>query len=74
MSRIKKLNDDDFKANQVSQRKNIVSFHLKHNLFYGSFGAGISLMTKNAIGVRFDYAWHPHSSKGRGEVDVGLKF
>lgn len=43
------------------------------DLLHGSFGLGISLLTLNASGIRFDYAWHQNSS-GRWEIDAGLKF
>jgi outer membrane protein insertion porin family len=43
------------------------------DLMHGSFGAGVSLLTVNAAGIRFDYAWHRNSS-GRWEIDAGLKF
>lgn len=44
-----------------------------NDLLHGTFGLGISLLTLNASGIRFDYAWHRRSS-GRWEIDAGLKF
>ncbi len=43
------------------------------DIFYGSYGMGASLLTKNTTGIRFDYAWHPNSS-GKWQIDAGLKF
>lgn len=47
--------------------------NLSDDLLHGSFGLGVSLLTLNASGIRFDYAWHQRSS-GRWEIDAGLKF
>jgi outer membrane protein assembly factor BamA len=46
---------------------------LREEDFHGSFGLGVSLLTKNAAGIRFDYAWN-RRSQGRWEIDAGLKF
>jgi phenylacetate-CoA ligase len=51
LSKIRAQNDSDFEAYIALQKKEIVSYHLKHNSFYKSFGKTIAIDNWNSIPI-----------------------
>lgn len=43
------------------------------DLFHTTYGIGLALLNRQIPGLRIDHGWH-RGSKGRWEIDVGMKF
>ena len=51
LSRIQAKNDSEFEAYVAAQKKDIISYHLKHNSFYKIFGKSIALDNWNSVPI-----------------------
>ena len=51
LSEIQNKSDEEFKIYVEQQKRNIVAYHLEHNLFYKSFGKSIKISNWNSIPI-----------------------